>query len=442
MQSILIIQFSLILVLCQDKLLVVQAIWRHGARNPYYCNYECNPNVAKGDSAQLTPTGMRQQYVLGKWLRQRYIIDTPFLTPTFNENEIYIESSDFNRTLQSANCNLQGMYPEGPNVIHFVDQNISLLLPPNKGAFTPPGIGDNALPNKIQLIPIHTKQKEIDYALAMSCPKGPDIVAQNLYTNLYKEVNEASAKLYKDFNEQLKLTGDNQVNDFINLSNYRDTLICNRYNGDKMPEDLKTETLQQIDDIANLAFSLEKFQTPEQVKLYSTPYFKQVIDRFDTFLNGTSNIKYYGSSSHDSTILATLSGLNLTSAQCQADVYLQKNLTQQNCITKYVEFAYNIIFELYNNSITGPYVKVLYNGKYMPLCSSIDQTCEYSTLRSKLMAQQVDYQRECGIVQNNEILVYEETPVWVLIFLIIFLLLLVAGLGIIIIIKKKLAELE
>lgn len=35
----------------------------------------------------------------------------------------------------------------------------------------------------------------------MSCPKGPDIVAKNLKTNLYKEVNDASAKLYKDFNE-------------------------------------------------------------------------------------------------------------------------------------------------------------------------------------------------------------------------------------------------
>lgn len=41
------------------------------------------------------------------------------------------------------------MYPDGPTVPHFVDENVSLLLPPNKGSVTPPGIGDNALPNKI-----------------------------------------------------------------------------------------------------------------------------------------------------------------------------------------------------------------------------------------------------------------------------------------------------
>lgn len=41
------------------------------------------------------------------------------------------------------------MYPEGPNVPHFIDENASLLLPPNEGSITPTEIGDNALPNKI-----------------------------------------------------------------------------------------------------------------------------------------------------------------------------------------------------------------------------------------------------------------------------------------------------
>lgn len=48
------------------------------------------------------------------------------------------------------------MFPEGPNVPHFEGVNVSLLLPPNKGSVTPE-IGDYALPNKISMIPIHTK---------------------------------------------------------------------------------------------------------------------------------------------------------------------------------------------------------------------------------------------------------------------------------------------
>ena len=40
------------------------------------------------------------------------------------------------------------------------------------------------------------------------------------------------------------LTGDKEVHDFIELSNWRDTFICNRYNGDLLPPNLKTETLK------------------------------------------------------------------------------------------------------------------------------------------------------------------------------------------------------
>lgn len=46
------------------------------------------------------------------------------------------------------------MYPNGPFVPNVTDD---LLLPPNKGSKKPDGIDKNALPNKIQLIPIHTK---------------------------------------------------------------------------------------------------------------------------------------------------------------------------------------------------------------------------------------------------------------------------------------------
>lgn len=53
----------------------------------------------------------------------------------------------------SAYANLMGMYPEGLNV---PDVANGFLLPPNKGAVTPVGIDNFALPNHIALIPIHS----------------------------------------------------------------------------------------------------------------------------------------------------------------------------------------------------------------------------------------------------------------------------------------------
>jgi hypothetical protein len=49
------------------------------------------------------------------------------------------------------------MYPEGPTVPE-VDDN--LLLPPINGVETPKDIKNYALPNKIQLIPIHTREQK------------------------------------------------------------------------------------------------------------------------------------------------------------------------------------------------------------------------------------------------------------------------------------------
>lgn len=53
-------------------------------------------------------TGKYQHYQLGKWLRQRY---SSLLNETYSENEIYVRSTDVDRTLASALSNLAGLYP-------------------------------------------------------------------------------------------------------------------------------------------------------------------------------------------------------------------------------------------------------------------------------------------------------------------------------------------
>lgn len=64
--------FSSVLLLIQlttclaDTLLQVQVLWRHGARNPISCNWNCE-YFLENDllTGYLTSTGMRQHFVLG-----------------------------------------------------------------------------------------------------------------------------------------------------------------------------------------------------------------------------------------------------------------------------------------------------------------------------------------------------------------------------------------
>ena len=85
-----------------DQLLMVHEITRHGARfglNADYFN-ETDPRWRPGE---LTSMGKRQHYLIGGEMRRRYMVKNKLLD--FNQykpSEIYIRSTDVNRTIESA----------------------------------------------------------------------------------------------------------------------------------------------------------------------------------------------------------------------------------------------------------------------------------------------------------------------------------------------------
>ena len=95
----------------EDKLLFVWQHFRHGARGPYIA-VDPKTNLdfigEKWDGmGELTPLGMRMLYLLGKSTKKRY---SNFLSKTFNPNELYITSTNVNRTIISTNSFLKGFY--------------------------------------------------------------------------------------------------------------------------------------------------------------------------------------------------------------------------------------------------------------------------------------------------------------------------------------------
>lgn len=57
---------------------------------------------------QLTNEGKRQQFKLGQYFRRRY---QKILDAKYSPNNVYIQSTDFDRTLMSAQANLAGLFP-------------------------------------------------------------------------------------------------------------------------------------------------------------------------------------------------------------------------------------------------------------------------------------------------------------------------------------------
>ena len=94
-----------------EKLLFVWEHFRHGAREPYI---QVDPitwidfiGVQWSSQGELNSLGLRAHYLLGSSTRKLY---NNFLSEKFDPNEIYIISTDVNRTIVSAMANLQGLY--------------------------------------------------------------------------------------------------------------------------------------------------------------------------------------------------------------------------------------------------------------------------------------------------------------------------------------------
>ncbi|XP_033101965.1 lysosomal acid phosphatase-like [Anneissia japonica] len=124
------------------KLKQVHVLYRHGSRSPShrYPNDLYDESTWPQGYGMLTQKGMKQQYLLGQWLKDRYVDNFGFLNHTYIAKEIVIHSTDTHRTVMSAQSNLAGLYP--PNDAQVWNEEIPWQP---IGIFTYPGDQDRVL---------------------------------------------------------------------------------------------------------------------------------------------------------------------------------------------------------------------------------------------------------------------------------------------------------
>ncbi|XP_014733852.1 PREDICTED: prostatic acid phosphatase-like [Sturnus vulgaris] len=154
------------------KLKFVSLVFRHGDHTPQeFFPTDKHKEIARQQGyGQLTQLGIQQQYELGQYMRRRY---SHFLSVVYKQCEIYVQSTDYDHTLMSAQASLSGLYPPTQSQIW----NPRILWQP---------------------IPVHTVPLTHDNLLYLPfshCPKHKELLRETFATRDFQR----QFKHYKQF---------------------------------------------------------------------------------------------------------------------------------------------------------------------------------------------------------------------------------------------------
>uniref|UniRef100_A0A182VX51 acid phosphatase n=1 Tax=Anopheles minimus TaxID=112268 RepID=A0A182VX51_9DIPT len=269
----------------EAKLIFAHVLFRHGDRtpiDPYPNDPYKDPSHWTADWGQLVNAGKMRHLMLGKWLRKRY---SSLLKDTYSNNEIYVRSTDVDRTLMSAEANLAGLYPP-------------------QGA----DVWDSAI--TWQPIPVHTVTEELDSVLAAKkrCPAFDHALKIYRQSEPYHSYNASLEHLYGYVTEK---TGG-KYNSMSSVQNLYSLLLIEELNNFTLPEWTKSVYPEPLASISAMTFAV-KTNTTELARLKMGPLVKEMLQRFRSKSKGTlkPNRSLWMYSAHDVTVASLLNALRV-----------------------------------------------------------------------------------------------------------------------------------
>lgn len=363
-----------------EKLLFVWEHFRHGARGSYksfdYKNWVDMIKEEWRGSGELTPLGMRMLYLLGVSCRNKY---KDLLSSDFNPNEIFIMSTDVNRTLISAYSFLQGIYSNSKKNNNINNKQIKRAIIQNRNYSKQINNKIIILKNKsiedgINAFPVHiysTKDYKYQLYRAEYCPGiGKNYTKirnsegiQKIYNDIFRTTNENFGKyIFKFMNKSIKDEPDYLYN-YKTIKNLGDTFIADYFDGRNLTI-IKNSGIN-IDKFYNHCLNISLITSyynyygnplEKIVEFGVSPIFRDIFNYMDKRIlldkKGTpdkiisSSPKLFVVSGHD----VSLAGI---------DLFLESKF---GIPFRRADYSSNQIFELWKNKKDGKYyIKYLIN---------------------------------------------------------------------------------
>ena len=241
-QNIFIFLFIIILnnTIEEEELRWAFEIFRHGARTPYSGMnkdfQDCFGTQWNGVK-ELTGVGLRQHFLVGYRNRIRYMEENHLINNIYDPREVYLISTDTNRTIMSANAQVQGLFLPGTGSNLTENQSNVAIPPVEEGIYREEKqfLDEHeyaTLPNRINIMPIHTffnQEHFIQLQDKKNCPKAGKYYDENQNREEVKQFLEKMNIKYganlKDLliNEEDKV--DNVLKNYTKAYYIFDTII-------------------------------------------------------------------------------------------------------------------------------------------------------------------------------------------------------------------------
>ncbi|CAH1098917.1 unnamed protein product [Psylliodes chrysocephalus] len=266
-----------------DNLIAVVQVFRHGQRTPVYFSstdpYKDIHTYWDGlDYGQLTNEGKREHYALGQFSRKRY---ADWLPEVYNKKDIYVQTTDYDRTHMSAQANLNGLYPpKGSDVWR---KNVDW-----------------------QPIPVHPADpRKIFNGRGESCPLYNNLSAKAAASEEFANLNNIYASMFQYISKHTNSTSMSMTKAVY----IYDSLHIEEQVGYPLPSWTQAVYPEPLSTLAASVF--EQIVYYDQMKkLFIGILLNDIIEHFEGIIaDPTSLPKYQMISCHDSNIFSILSSV-------------------------------------------------------------------------------------------------------------------------------------